>query len=242
VNPPEEAVVPESQESTTTAEPEAEKGESAPSVKEEASSKETVTVQDHHQASREKAVYTQKSVLEEFRDLQEAPSPKSLTALFDQEPLVGFKQEPRIILSDGKSTVNVTFIAFAYGKDRPNVSVRHARLISLKKDPENTNTWRARIRPDKGVNSAALTVVQKKIVMIFPLTIAAQRKIGLGRSGHVTEADFSAFLRERGTRAKPKYDLNNDGKRDYVDDYIFTANYLLLKTKGETKRQVRRRR
>jgi len=227
VNPPVETVMPEKQEPPTVSEPRVDNVKETPSVVEETISKEVIATHDHRGASKEKAVYTQKSVLERFRDLKGERSQKVFTALFNHEPLIGFQQEPPIILSDGKSTVKVVFIALAYGKDFPDVSLKGARLISLVKDPEKTNIWIAEIKPDKGVNSAALTVLQDKVTMIFPLTVASKPKIRLGRSAEVTDADFDKFLKERGSPSKSKYDLNSDGKRDYVGDYIFTANYIL---------------
>jgi len=226
VTPPVEPVIPEKQEPPTVLEPRVDKVKETPSVAEVIISKEVITTQDHRGASKEMTVYTQKSVLERFHDLTGERSPKVLTGLFEHEPLIGFKQEPPIILSDGKSTVKVFFIALSYGKDLPDVSLKGARLISLRKDPEKTNTWIAEIKPDGGANSATLTVLQEKVTMVFPLAVASKPKIRVGRSGKVTETDFNKFLKERGSPSKPKYDLNGDGKRDHVDDYIFTANYL----------------
>jgi len=61
----------------------------------------------------------------------------------------------------------------------------------------------------------------------IPLTVSPQADVDLDKSGSVTEADFQLFLKTRGTDDAPKFDLNGDGKRDYQDDYIFTANYLV---------------
>ena len=227
VTPTVETVIPEKQEPQTVLETRLEKVNEAPSVVEGIISKEVITTQDHRGASKEKAVYTQKSVLEGFRDLKGERSPKVLTALFNHESLIGFKQEPPLIQSNGKNTVKAVFIAFAYGKELPDVSLKGARLISIMKDPDKTNAWITEIKPDEGVNSAELIVLQDKVTMVFPLTVASKPKTPLGRSDKVTEADFNKFLKERGLPSKQKYDLNGDGKRDYVDDYIFTANYIL---------------
>jgi len=221
----------EKQEPATVIDPEAEKVKEAPSVIEDIISKEVITPHDHRDVSKEKAVYTQKSILDKFRDLKGERTPKVLTALFNHESLIGFNQEPPIILSDGKSTVKVIFIALAYDKAPPDVILKYARLISLVEDRENTNTWIAEIKPDKGVNSASLTIIQNNVTMIFPLTVVSKPKIRMGRFDKVTEADFNKFLKVRGSLSKPKYDLNIDGKRDYVDDYIFTANYILSTAK-----------
>ena len=49
----------------------------------------------------------------------------------------------------------------------------------------------------------------------------------------MSEADFAEYL------AKPlKYDLNGDKKFDAVDDYIYSANYIVdMKLKPETARK-----
>jgi hypothetical protein len=51
----------------------------------------------------------------------------------------------------------------------------------------------------------------------------------------LTEAEVNRFLAERGTDKAPLGDLNNDGRRDYRDDYIMIGNYLLAAspTKGK---------
>lgn len=75
--------------------------------------------------------------------------------------------------------------------------------------------------------SATLFVSYKKVMIEFPIIVAPKAVVDLDKSRKVTEADFKLFLRDRGSAKKPKFDLNGDGKRDFVDDYIFTANYLV---------------
>lgn len=179
---------------------------------------------------RNKKRYTQKSVLERFREHQGERSAKALISLFDQEPMIGFRQDPRVALSDGKAKVTVIFIAAPSGNNAPEVKVQGAALISLKKDPDNTNTWVAEVRPYKGAYSATLVVPQDRVIMEFPLTVAPKYNVDLDKSGKVTEADFKLFLNGRGTAKRSKFDLNNDGRRDYLDDYFFTANYLFART------------
>jgi hypothetical protein len=65
----------------------------------------------------------------------------------------------------------------------------------------------------------------------FPLTVAPKVQVDLIKPGTVSEADFALFLKERGTAAAPKSDRNADGRRDYLDEYIFTANYLAQQAK-----------
>lgn len=176
--------------------------------------------------SHSKQIYTQKSVLKRYQDHTGARSIKAFTALFDQEPLIGFTQEPLIVLSDGKARVKVTFIAMPLNKEKPDIQVRGATLISMSKSSQNTNTWSVELQPSKSSISAALIVFHEKVTMEFPLVVAPKVSVDLDKSGKVTEADFELFLREQGKTKKPPFDLNDDGKRDYMDDYIYTANYI----------------
>jgi hypothetical protein len=95
-----------------------------------------------------------------------------------------------------------------------------AKLISLKRDPDNTNTWVVDLLPDRGAYQASVAVPLGELQMIYPITIAPKVDIKPVRGRTVTLADFDRYLRERGK------DLNQDGKRDEIDDFIFTANYL----------------
>jgi len=189
------------------------------------------------QPKTEKTIYTQKSVLDRFYLYKGENSAKKLTALFEQDGMIGFRQEPPVVLSDGNTIVRITFIASASSRNAPEVSLKGATLLSVKKDPNNTNTWVVSARPDTGEYAASLTVPQKNITMIYPIAVSPQVDVDLNRSGTVTEDDFTLFLKERGTDEKPKFDLNNDGKRNAVDDYVFTANYLVEKDKPQTRKQ-----
>lgn len=67
---------------------------------------------------------------------------------------------------------------------------------------------------------------QDNVLVVFPLTLVPKASPEVGKKKGLDEAAFNAFLSERGTSERPKFDLNNDGKRDYIDDYIYTANYI----------------
>ena len=54
-----------------------------------------------------------------------------------------------------------------------------------------------------------------------------------GKGGGLSEADFNLFLRGAGKAKAPLYDLNGDARRDYIDDYIFTANYIVASERGK---------
>lgn len=74
------------------------------------------------------------------------------------------------------------------------------------------------------LNAEGSTIDEEKIVC--PLTITPKISMKPTGAGAITEADFTNFLKAGKTAKTKKFDLNGDGKRDYIDDYIFTANYV----------------
>lgn len=167
-----------------------------------------------------KTIYTQKSVLDRFKEYKGERTISALVSLFENESMIGCRQEPPVSISDGKSIVRVIFVSTPKANLASNMAVTGARLISLKKDPENTNTWIAELMPEKGTYQASLAISLGGLKLIFPLAISPKVNVHHVRSGSWTEADFIQYLKEKRAAA------NNDGKPDYIDDYIFTANYL----------------
>jgi hypothetical protein len=167
-----------------------------------------------------KAVYQQTGILERFRTYRGERTPAALMALFNNESMIGARQEPPVVLSDGRSTVRFVFVSSPGARTTSDIAVMGAKLLSLKRDPDNTNTWIVVLLPDRGAYQASVTVPLGELKMIYPITIAPKVDIRPGRGRAVTTADFDRYLKERGK------DLNQDGKRDDTDDFIFTANYL----------------
>ncbi len=181
-----------------------------------------------------KTIYTQKSVLDRFKEYQGERTIASLVSLFENESMIGCRQEPPVSISDGKSITRVVFVSTPGADPASDIAVMGARLIALKRDADNTNTWIAELVPEKGTFRASLAVSQGGLKMIFPLTVAPEIKVDHIRSRSWTDADFAYYLK------KQRADLNSDGKRDYIDDYVFTANYLYAvgKTQGPTQKPV----
>lgn len=202
----------------------------APEYREEPRSEQPVVArepeakpQEAQAKSPEKKLESQKNVLGRFRDYKGELSSKSLIALFDRDEKSGVRQEPAFLLADGKTVLKVVVPSVA-GKQAPNFALKKARLVSLKKDVNNN--WVVEARPEKGAYDASLTMLLDESMVELPLVVAPKVDIDLDKSGKITEDGFNRFLKERGTEKAPKYDLNGDGRRDYIDDYIFTANYL----------------
>jgi hypothetical protein len=102
--------------------------------------------------------------------------------------------------------------------------LRGAKLVSLKQDAERSNTWVLEAQPEKGEYEASLMVSQGDVILEYPLTLAPKITVN-EKSKTVTDEDFSRYLSGK------RRDLNSDGKRDYLDDYIFTANFIAAKQK-----------
>ncbi|MCM2359162.1 MAG: cohesin domain-containing protein [Geobacteraceae bacterium] len=174
-----------------------------------------------------------KEPLERFREFTGERTPGRLIALLAPEGSGKFVQEPAVAFSDGKKAVRITVEAPGSVKSPPQFILNGATLGSLRKG--KGNTWVLRARPKGGVCRASLDIVNDGSMVEFPLTVAPSVKADLDGKGGVMEADFQLFLKERGTADAPRFDLNGDGKRDYIDDYIFTANYI-VKKKGAKKK------
>ena len=171
-----------------------------------------------------------KSVLEQFRAVAGLKkTPRELTEIFTRHTMPGIKQEPAVAVSDGTSKLHLSITLNSPATKAPNFSLKHATLISLR--TEGDSSWLIEVLPAKGVCSATLTMLLNDSETEIPLLVAPPLPggTGPGREGKLTDADFTRFLTERGTDKDPRFDLNGDGKRDYIDDYIFTANYYFGK-------------
>lgn len=156
-------------------------------------------------------------VLERFKTYRGERSLQAFTALFKNTALSGISQEPEIVLSDGKAKVTLRID----GQSALKYSLQKAKRLSLKKAGENS--WQLEVAPDKGTYLAALLVRNGNATITFPLTVAPPVDV---------KPDFALYLQER-AKGSNRFDLNSDGVVNYVDDYIFTANYLAAQQKGE---------
>jgi hypothetical protein len=175
------------------------------------------------QPAAEKKSIVYKSVLEQFRVFKGGRTPGALTALFAAMAVPGVRQEPAIALADGTTKVKVTIELPAAGKETPNFALNGAQMVSIRTDG---SAWVVEVVPDKGVNQASISALQGTAVTEIPLTVALRVALNTGKNGVADEAAFARFLKERGSDKAPQFDLNGDGVRDYIDDYIYTANYL----------------
>lgn len=168
-----------------------------------------------------------KGTLEYFRTYEGEKSPAILTALFNKKIAPAIRQEPAVALSDGKKTVKIVAEIKNAGNKSPNFALNGAKLISLNKDDASL-AWIVEALPQTNTMQASLTILNNSDIIEYPLTLAPPVE-----SVSPDEADFVIFISDSGT-ASPKRDLNGDGKHDYLDDYIYTANYLARKGTDKT--------
>jgi len=180
----------------------------------------------------EKKVVRVESILDKFRQYKGEKSPKALKALFTSPE--GLVQDPLVALSDGSTKIKVSMERTGTDKQTPNFSLKGAKLINLGLDKDAVCVLE--LLPDKGAYEATITLLQDGLIKELPLTVAPPfpADIKIGVKGRLSEADFALFLKERGTEKAPRFDLNGDGKRDYIDDYIFTANYIVGNAQKKT--------
>jgi hypothetical protein len=172
------------------------------------------------------------SVLERFRRFKGERTVAALTGLFEPSKGSRFRQDPAVVIADGKNTAKVSIKKIA-GTHAPNFAFTSAQAVSW---DISGDVWLVETKPSAGVLESSVSVLMDGVVHTFPLVVSPIANVDLDRSGTVTEDDFRLFLKDRGAANVPKFDLNNDGKRDYVDDYIFTANYLARKSGVPEKR------
>lgn len=161
------------------------------------------------------------SVLEHFRTYTGPRTPAALTALFVPPVADSLRQKPEIALSDGVTKIKITLAADSRDSKAANVAFNGAQLIALTRS--NANEWDIEALPAAGSLNVSLILLTDAGTREIPLAVAPAVPAGTDLS----EKGFIAFLGGPKAPARPLLDLNKDGQRDYVDDYIFTANYLV---------------
>lgn len=170
------------------------------------------------------------SVLERFRSYAGEKSAAGFISLFSQGGNSCFRQEPAIAISSPGSAVSLTIPR--QGDKAPNFAFRGCQALSFRAGQEG---WVLEVKPDPGTQSATVFMLLDAVQQC-PLLVAPAADVDLDGSGKVTEADFKAYLKPvKGKGALKKRDLNGDGRLDYQDDFIFTANYLAVMKKGAGK-------
>jgi hypothetical protein len=162
------------------------------------------------------------SVLERFRGRPDTAPLDTLLPLFEKVHGGEIRQDPPIILSDGRSMARLTVTLAGNGSRAPIFGLHGVRFISLQRG--DGNGWIIDVLPDKGVYEASLTVLTDASLTEYPLTVAPPMEAA-GR-----ELGAADFEKSRGNRSRMKTDAAKGASRPgYVEDYIYAANYLARK-------------
>jgi hypothetical protein len=183
----------------------------------------TVTAATGHAAGfagGETSTTTEISVLERFRTYTGHRTMEGLTSLFDQPPNSIVRQLPPIALSDGRTVVIIAASIPPMADKTVSFALEGGTMVSLNKI-KNAD-WEIKVLPYTGTTSMSLRVIRGEVTTIYPLVVAPR----LPPETDLSTQGFQDFLSERDNNGQPGRDLNKDGRSDYQDDYIYTANYL----------------
>lgn len=166
-----------------------------------------------------------KGILERFKQYNGSNKLAAVTAIFDKEVSQTIHQNPAIVISNGQEKAVLTVDIPARISTSPNFAANSGKLVSFKQDKQIKDRWNVEVLPEVGSINLKLTIIAGVEEFEYPLTVAPALKTTLP----IDNSGWNRFLKEVGTAKAPLHDLNNDGVRDYVDEYIFVANYLAHK-------------
>lgn len=167
-----------------------------------------------------------RGILDRFKQYKGSKNLSSMVALFDKKVVQTINQEPAILLSDGHSKATLTIDMPTRISSSPNFAVNGGTLISFIQDKQNKVRWIVDVLPEVGTIRTSITIIAGVEEFEFPLTITPPIKTALT----LDERGWDKFIKELGTSTALLHDFNNDGVRDYVDEFIFVANYLAIKS------------
>ncbi|MFA7404640.1 MAG: cohesin domain-containing protein [Pelobacteraceae bacterium] len=170
---------------------------------------------------------TSQSVLDRFRAFKNSRSLKQFSSLFDMSALheAGIVQLPGIVVTDGKSLVTVT-VDLVNEADTPSFSLKGANLKSIRRLSDKK--WELVALPQKGKSDVRLSIILKGESLEIPLiAVPPIEQSAAAKLDALSATALDALLAKPLINNKPGYDLNSDGKQDYLDDYILVAHRLL---------------
>jgi hypothetical protein len=164
-------------------------------------------------------------ILDRFKEYGGNKLLPDMAALFDREVAHAIHQEPAILVNNGKNKATLMVDIPVNKSTSLSFAVNGGTLLSYKKDTSVEGRWICEVLPDAGALRVTAVVMAGAGIFEYPLTVVSPTKISVS----LDNQGWSRFLKETGTPAAPLHDLNNDGKRDYIDEFIFVAQYLLQK-------------
>lgn len=163
-----------------------------------------------------------KGISERFKQYKGSKKLSDAVALFNKKVAQNISQEPALLLSNGQIKATLTVDIPARISTSPNFAVNGGKLVSFKQEKKVKGRWIVEILPEAGAVKTTMTIIAGADEFEYPLSVAPPVKTSLT----FNEQGWDRFLKEVGTAKAPLHDFNNDGIRDYMDEYIFVANYL----------------
>ena len=194
---------------------------STPDEQPQAADKSVPSKKEAENVTEQYLVY--KGVVDRFKQYSGEKTLAKLSELYKREVATNIHQEPSPVLSDGTTQVTLTVDLPARITDAPNFAMNGAKLLSHKQEPTMKGRWILSALPEKSTSTATLTILAGSEGFEYPLTVAPPHNSAL----KLDEAGWNQFLKNSGTVEVPLYDLNQDGVRDFRDEYIFVTNYLV---------------
>lgn len=176
------------------------------------------------------------SVFERFRTYSGHRTTDAFTALFTLPANTIVRQQPVIAISDGRSAVIIAAKITPKADSTTNFSLSGATLVSLKKI--KSDEWQIKALPERGTMSMALLVLHGADTITYPLTVAPP----LPESTDFSPQGFQEYLEKSRNSETVPIDLNGDGRNDFQDDYIYTANFLANQQASGRDRDARKQR
>jgi hypothetical protein len=167
-----------------------------------------------------------KGILDRFRKYNGSKNLSAHKELFDKSVAEAIHQEPPLLVSNGQGKATLTIDIPSRTNSSLNFAVNGGTLGSFNQDTQGKGRWIVEVLPKSGVTVVTLTILCGAEVYEYPLTIVPPVKTALT----FDERGWDRFLKEVGTAKDPLHDFNNDGIRDYMDEFIFVAHCLLNKT------------
>lgn len=178
-----------------------------------------------------------RSVPEQFRLYQDTRTVARLSKLFDSKAYsaAGIVQSPEIAVADGESLVTIA-IELTNEVDTPSFSLKGANMKSIREISDNK--WELDALPQRDKTDVRLSILLKgERTEISLVAVPSLNKTGSALLA-LTDGELDALLANPLTNNSPAYDLNADGKQDYLDDYILVAHWLLNQKRSITNTDV----
>ena len=172
-----------------------------------------------------------KGIAERFKHYSGSKTLSAMVKLFDKQIAQTVQQEPPVLVTDGKTKATLTVNIPSRITSSVNFAVNGGTLVSYKQEKQIKGRWIVSVQPNPGSNNVALTIIAGTEEFEYPLTVVQPVKTTLT----LDEKGWNKFSKEVGTATAPQHDFNSDGVRDYLDEYIFVANFLASKKAAITK-------